>query len=82
MGRSIAIAGEPGRGIAGTHRPARTDCPVVRQPVSFREINRSVHQLAAAVESVADEARQSAETSRSLAKPGARLDSLVDQVRV
>ncbi|MCF8985407.1 hypothetical protein GIW26_17725 [Pseudomonas syringae] len=77
MGRSTAIAGESGRGIAGTHRPARADCPVVRQPESFREINRSAHRIAGSVEGVADETRQSAETSRSLAEPGARLDSLV-----
>ncbi|EGH65838.1 methyl-accepting chemotaxis protein, partial [Pseudomonas syringae pv. actinidiae str. M302091] len=45
-------------------------------------INRSVHQIAGAVESVADETRQSAQTSRSLAELGSRLDRLVGQFRV
>ncbi|RMO12661.1 Methyl-accepting chemotaxis protein [Pseudomonas cichorii] len=46
------------------------------------EINRSVHQIAVAVETVADETRQGAQTSRSLFDLGKRLGGLVAQFRV
>jgi len=46
------------------------------------EINRSVHQIAVAVESVAEETHHSAQTSRSLADLGQRLGALVRQFRV
>ncbi len=46
------------------------------------EINRSVHQIAVAVDSVADETQLGAQTSRSLADLGQRLGSLVGQFRI
>ncbi|MGA8136523.1 MAG: methyl-accepting chemotaxis protein [Pseudomonas gingeri] len=46
------------------------------------EINRSVHQIASAVDSVADETQRSAQTSRSLAELGQRLGKLVGQFRI
>ncbi|MDG1582697.1 methyl-accepting chemotaxis protein [Pseudomonas sp. GOM6] len=52
------------------------------QTAVAEEINRSVHQIAVAVESVADETRHGAETSRSLASLGDRLGSLVRQFRI
>ncbi|SIS20835.1 methyl-accepting chemotaxis sensory transducer with Cache sensor [Aquipseudomonas alcaligenes] len=52
------------------------------QTAVAEEINRSVHQIAVAVESVADETRQGAETSRSLAGLGERLGALVRQFRI
>lgn len=52
------------------------------QTAVAEEINRSVHQIAVAVESVADETRHSAVTSRSLANLGDRLGSLVRQFRI
>ncbi|MDX5373004.1 MAG: methyl-accepting chemotaxis protein [Pseudomonadaceae bacterium] len=52
------------------------------QTAVAEEINRSVHQIAVAVESVADETRHGAETSRSLAGLGERLGALVWQFRI
>ncbi|MDC7827383.1 methyl-accepting chemotaxis protein [Pseudomonas sp. BLCC-B13] len=52
------------------------------QTAVAEEINRSVHQIAVAVESVADETRHGAETSRSLAGLGERLGALVRQFRI
>ena len=46
------------------------------------EINRSVHQIAVAVESVADETRHSASTSRNLTELNQRLGQLVRQFRI
>ena len=46
------------------------------------EINRSVHQIAVAVDSVADETQLGAQTSRSLADLGQRLGQLVGQFRI
>lgn len=52
------------------------------QTAVAEEINRSVHQIASAVDTVADETRQSAQTSRSLNDLGQRLGALVGQFRV
>ncbi len=52
------------------------------QTAVAEEINRSVHQIAVAVESVAEETRHGAETSRSLASLGERLGALVRQFRI
>ncbi|WP_414705874.1 methyl-accepting chemotaxis protein [Pseudomonas sp.] len=52
------------------------------QTAVAEEINRSVHQIASAVDVVADETRQSAETSRNLDDLGRRLGALVNQFRV
>ncbi|WP_371915347.1 methyl-accepting chemotaxis protein [Pseudomonas sp. PA15(2017)] len=52
------------------------------QTAVAEEINRSVHQIAGAVDSVADETRQGAQTARSLAQLGQRLETLVRQFRI
>ena len=52
------------------------------QTAVAEEINRSVHQIAVAVESVADETRHSATTSRSLTELNQRLGQLVGQFRI
>ncbi|NMY05603.1 methyl-accepting chemotaxis protein [Pseudomonas sp. WS 5059] len=52
------------------------------QTAVAEEINRSVHQIAVAVDSVADETQQGAQTSRSLAELGQRLGQLVGQFRI
>ncbi len=52
------------------------------QTAVAEEINRSVHQIASAVDSVADQTQQSAQTSRSLASLGQRLGQLVGQFRI
>lgn len=52
------------------------------QTAVAEEINRSVHQIAVAVESVADETRHSANTSRSLTGLNQRLGQLVGQFRI
>ncbi len=52
------------------------------QTAVAEEINRSVHQIAAAVDSVADETQLGAQTSRSLADLGQRLGQLVGQFRI
>ncbi|NBB09612.1 HAMP domain-containing protein [Pseudomonas sp. SLFW] len=52
------------------------------QTAVAEEINRSVHQIAVAVESVADETRHSATTSRSLTDLNHRLGQLVGQFRI
>jgi methyl-accepting chemotaxis protein len=52
------------------------------QTAVAEEINRSVHQIAVAVDSVADETQLGAQTSRSLADLGQRLGSLVGQFRI
>ncbi len=52
------------------------------QTAVAEEINRSVHQIAGAVDSVADETRLGAQTSRSLADLGQRLGQLVGQFRI
>ncbi|HSX71899.1 MAG TPA: methyl-accepting chemotaxis protein [Pseudomonas sp.] len=52
------------------------------QTAVAEEINRSVHQIAVAVDSVADETRQGAETARSLSGLGERLGGLVRQFRI
>ena len=46
------------------------------------EINRSVHKIAVAVDSVADETQQGAQTARNLAGLGERLGALVRQFRI
>ncbi len=53
-----------------------------QQTAVAEEINRSVHHIAVAVESVAEETRHGAETSRSLAGLGQRLGLLVRQFRI
>ncbi|KIH80663.1 Methyl-accepting chemotaxis protein [Pseudomonas batumici] len=52
------------------------------QTAVAEEINRSVHQIATAVDSVADETQRSAQTSRSLAELGQHLGKLVGQFRI
>ncbi|NWA10266.1 cache domain-containing protein [Pseudomonas gingeri] len=52
------------------------------QTAVAEEINRSVHQIATAVDSVADETQRGAQTSRSLAELGQRLGKLVGQFRI
>ncbi|AWY40262.1 HAMP domain-containing protein [Pseudomonas putida] len=52
------------------------------QTAVAEEINRSVHQIAVAVDNVADETQQGAQTSRSLADLGQRLGGLVGQFRI
>ncbi|MET1076545.1 MAG: methyl-accepting chemotaxis protein [Pseudomonas sp.] len=52
------------------------------QTAVAEEINRSVHQIASAVDNVADETQQSAQTARSLAELGQRLGALVRQFRI
>ncbi|MEY9335738.1 methyl-accepting chemotaxis protein [Pseudomonas protegens] len=52
------------------------------QTAVAEEINRSVHQIAVAVDSVADETQRGAQTSRSLADLGQRLGLLVGQFRI
>jgi methyl-accepting chemotaxis protein len=52
------------------------------QTAVAEEINRSVHQIASAVDSVADETQLGAQTSRSLADLGQRLGQLVGQFRI
>ncbi len=52
------------------------------QTAVAEEINRSVHQIAVAVDSVADETQQGAQTARSLAGLGERLGALVKQFRI
>ncbi|MCO8309107.1 methyl-accepting chemotaxis protein [Pseudomonas mandelii] len=53
-----------------------------QQTAVAEEINRSVHQIAVAVDSVADETQLGAQTSRSLADLGQRLGKLVGQFRI
>ncbi|WP_373877843.1 methyl-accepting chemotaxis protein [Pseudomonas turukhanskensis] len=52
------------------------------QTAVAEEINRSVHQIAGAVDRVADETQQSAQSARSLADLGNRLGALVRQFRI
>jgi len=52
------------------------------QTAVAEEINRSVHQIAVAVDNVADETQQGAQTTRSLAQLGQRLGDLVGQFRI
>ncbi|MBH3341705.1 cache domain-containing protein [Pseudomonas mendocina] len=52
------------------------------QTAVAEEINRSVHQIAVAVDSVADETERGAQTARSLAGLGDRLGTLVRQFRI
>lgn len=52
------------------------------QTAVAEEINRSVHQIAVAVDNVADETQQGAQTTRSLAQLGQRLGNLVGQFRI
>ena len=52
------------------------------QTAVAEEINRSVHQIAVAVDNVADETQLGAQTSRSLADLGHRLGKLVGQFRI
>ena len=52
------------------------------QTAVAEEINRSVHNIAVAVDSVADETQQGAQTARNLAGLGERLGALVRQFRI
>ena len=52
------------------------------QTAVAEEINRSVHQIAVAVDSVADETERGAQTARCLAGLGDRLGALVRQFRI
>ena len=52
------------------------------QTAVAEEINRSVHQIAVAVDNVADETQLGAQTTRSLAQLGQRLGDLVGQFRI
>ncbi len=52
------------------------------QTAVAEEINRSVHKIAVAVDNVADETQQGAQTARHLAGLGDRLGSLARQFRI
>jgi methyl-accepting chemotaxis protein len=52
------------------------------QTAVAEEINRSVHQIAVAVDSVADETQQGAQTARNLSGLGERLGVLVRPFRI
>ncbi|MGE8360033.1 methyl-accepting chemotaxis protein [Pseudomonas sp.] len=52
------------------------------QTAVAEEINRSVHQIVVAVDSVADETQQGAQTARQLSSLGDRLGALVRQFRI
>ena len=52
------------------------------QTAVAEEINRSVHQIAVAVDSVADETQHGAQTARNLSALGERLGALVRQFRI
>ncbi len=52
------------------------------QTAVAEEINRSVHKIAVAVDSVADETQQGAQTARNLDALGERLGALVRQFRI
>lgn len=52
------------------------------QTAVAEEINRSVHQIAVAVDSFAEETRHGADTARSLARLGDSLGGLVKQFRI
>ncbi|WP_339489465.1 methyl-accepting chemotaxis protein [Pseudomonas sp. EL_65y_Pfl2_R95] len=52
------------------------------QTAVAEEINRSVHKIAVAVDSVADETQQGAQTARNLSGLGERLGALVSQFRI
>lgn len=52
------------------------------QTAVAEEINRSVHQIATAVESVSDETANGARTAQELSALGKRLESLVGQFRI
>mgnify|MGYP002711962557 CR=1 FL=1 len=52
------------------------------EQTAVAEINRSVHQIAVAVDSVADETERGAQTARSLAGLGERFGVLVRQFRI
>ncbi len=52
------------------------------QTAVAEEINRSVHQIAVAVDSVAEETRHGADTARNLARLGDGLGGLVKQFRI
>jgi len=52
------------------------------QTAVAEEINRSVHQIATAVENVDEETQQGAQTARNLANVGERLGGLVRQFRI
>ncbi len=52
------------------------------QTAVAEEINRSVHKIAVAVDSVADETQQGAQTARNLNALGDRLGALVRQFRI
>ncbi len=52
------------------------------QTAVVEEINRSVHKIVVAVDSVADETQQGAQTARNLAGLGERLGALVRQFRI
>ncbi|MEQ9727178.1 methyl-accepting chemotaxis protein [Pseudomonas sp. WHRI 8822A] len=52
------------------------------QTAVAEEINRSVHQIASAVDSVAEETSLGAQTARSLAQLGQGLENLVRQFRI
>ena len=52
------------------------------QTAVAEEINQSVHQIAVAVESVAEQTRQGAQTAKSLSSLEAHLRALVRQFRI
>ena len=52
------------------------------QTAVAEEINRSVHQIAVAVDSVAEQTRQGAQTAQSLSSLEAHLRALVRQFRI
>ncbi|MCQ9422040.1 methyl-accepting chemotaxis protein [Pseudomonas sp. LJDD11] len=79
-GRSLVTIGELIATINAMN--AQIASAAEEQTAVAEEINRSVHQIAVAVDSVAEETRQSAITSRSLSDLGQRLGGLAAQFRV
>ncbi|PCC98338.1 hypothetical protein [Halopseudomonas pelagia] len=77
LGETLRING----GAAITVDPELMDRFVVKGKAA-EEINRSVHQIATAVESVAEETANGAKTARDLSSLGDRLGSLVGQFRI
>jgi len=61
---------------------AQIACAAEEQTAVAEEINRSVHQIATAVDGVASDAVEGAQTARELNQLGAQLQALVAQFRI
>jgi methyl-accepting chemotaxis protein len=61
---------------------AQIACAAEEQTAVAEEINRSVHQIAVAVDGVASDAVESAQTARALNTLGTQLQTLVSQFRI